>query len=151
MTIAYDDFARVDIRVGTVIAAEPYPEARKPSIKFTVDFGPEIGTKKCSAQITEHYEARTLIGRQVIAVVNFPPRQIGPFKVDFFHVCHSIPDAVGLGIDTPAGLVVHTGEGPIPTLSPSAPAAIRSWAACPVAIFPAITSMRKCFFSSLIL
>ena len=79
MTISYDDFARVDIRIGTVIDAEPYPEARKPAIKLTVDFGPEIGTKRSSAQLTVHYTPQALVGRQVAAVVNFPPRQIGKF------------------------------------------------------------------------
>jgi len=77
--IAYDDFARVDIRVGTVVRAEPYPEARRPAIKLWIDFGPAIGEKKTSAQITRHYAPDTLIGRQVAAVVNFPARQIGKF------------------------------------------------------------------------
>jgi tRNA-binding protein len=77
--ISYDDFARVDIRVGTVVRAEAYPEARVPAIKMWIDFGPDIGEKKTSAQITKHYDPDTLSGRQVCAVVNFPPRQIGKF------------------------------------------------------------------------
>jgi len=77
--ISFDQFLLVDVRVGTVTDVQPFPEARKPALKLWIDFGPEIGTRKSSAQITEHYGAETLIGRQVIALVNFPPRQIGPF------------------------------------------------------------------------
>jgi len=103
MTIAYDDFARVDIRVGTVRRAEPFPEARKPSLKLWVDFGPGIGEKKSSAQIARHYRPDALIGRQVAAVVNFPPRQIGKFMSEVLVL--GFPDAEGavvlIGPDRP--------------------------------------------------
>ncbi|KQM65579.1 tRNA-binding protein [Sphingomonas sp. Leaf17] len=91
--IAYDDFARVDIRVGTIVAVDPFPQARKPAWKLTIDFGPEIGVKRSSAQITVHYTAATLIGRQVAAVVNFPPRQIGPMRSEVLTL--GFPDAAG--------------------------------------------------------
>lgn len=77
--ISFDDFLKVDVRVGTVVEALPFPEARRPAYKLRIDFGEEIGVKRSSAQITVHYQHETLVGRQVAAVVNFPPRQIGPF------------------------------------------------------------------------
>lgn len=79
MTISYEDFAKVDIRIGTVLSAEELPKARKPALKLIVDFGPQIGTKKTSAQITHLYSKENLVGTQVLAVVNFPPKQVGSF------------------------------------------------------------------------
>lgn len=92
-TITFDDFLKVDIRVGTIIAVEPFPEARKPSWKLTIDFGPVIGTKRSSAQIVKTYSEADLVGRQVAAVVNFPPRQIGKFMSQVLTL--GFPDANG--------------------------------------------------------
>lgn len=91
--IGFEDFMRVDVRVGTVVAAEPYPEARKPAIKLVIDFGEAIGVKRSSAQLTVHYTPESLIGRQVLAVVNFPPRQIGRFLSEVLTL--GVPDAAG--------------------------------------------------------
>ncbi|HWD59133.1 MAG TPA: tRNA-binding protein [Stellaceae bacterium] len=96
MTIPYDVFAQVDIRVGTILTAEPFPQARKPAYRLTIDFGPEIGVKPSSAQLTVHYDATELLGRQVAAVVNFAPRQIGPF----------MSEVLVLGFPDPDGAVV---------------------------------------------
>lgn len=92
-TIGFEDFLRVDIRVGTIVSAEPYPEARKPSLKLAIDFGPGIGVKRSSAQIAALYTAEELVGRQVAAVVNFPPRQIGKFMSEVLTV--GFPDEEG--------------------------------------------------------
>ncbi len=103
MTISFDDFLKVDVRVGTVTRAEPFPEVRKPAIKLWVDFGDAIGEKKTSAQITKYFEPEKLIGRQVAAVVNFPPKQIGKFMSEILVL--GFPDAEGavvlLSVDHP--------------------------------------------------
>ena len=102
-TISFDDFLKVDIRVGTIVEAEAFPEARKPAYRMKIDFGPDIGIKKTSAQITVHYTLDELVGRQVAAVVNFPPRQIGPIMSEVLTV--GFPDAEGevvlLAVDKP--------------------------------------------------
>jgi tRNA-binding protein len=103
--ISFDDFMAVDVRVGTVVQAEPYPEARKPSIKIWVDFGGQIGVKKTSAQVTVHYTPQTLVGRQVMAVVNFPPRQIGKFMSEVLVL--GFPDEDG-------AIVLATPDKPVP-------------------------------------
>ncbi|HWA42329.1 MAG TPA: tRNA-binding protein [Hypericibacter adhaerens] len=104
-TITYEDFDRVDIRVGTIVAVDPFPEARRPAFKLQVDFGPEIGTRRTSAQVTKHYHPQTLIGRQVAAVVNFPAKQIGKF----------MSEVLVLGFPDHEGEVVLIGpERPVP-------------------------------------
>jgi tRNA-binding protein len=103
--IDFDDFMKVDIRVGTITRAEPYPEARRPALKLWVDFGEAIGVKKTSAQITRHYDVNQLVGRQVAAVVNFPPKQIGKF----------LSEVLVLGFPDESGDVVMVGpDRPVP-------------------------------------
>jgi len=104
-TITYDDFTRVDIRTGTIVEARVFPEARKPAYILMIDFGPELGVKKSSAQVTVHYTPETLVGRQVMAVVNFPPRQIGPIR----------SEVLTLGFEDENGaIVLAMPERPVP-------------------------------------
>lgn len=103
--ITYADFEKVEIRAGVIMAAEAFPEARKPAYKLTIDFGPEIGLKRSSVQITEHYSLEDLLDKQVMAVVNFPPKQIGPF----------ISEVLTLGVADKQGRVVLMGpDRPVP-------------------------------------
>ena len=103
--ISFDDFLRVDIRAGTVVDAQPFPEARHPAIKLWIDFGPELSVRKTSAQITDHYRPRDLVGRQVMAVVNFPPRQIGKF----------MSEILVLGFEDESGAIVLARvDAPVP-------------------------------------
>jgi tRNA-binding protein len=105
MTVSFDEFLKIEIRVGTIVAAEPFPEARRPALKLTIDFGSELGLKRSSAQLTRHYDATSLIGRQIAAVVNFSPKQIGKF----------MSEVLVLGFPDAEGAVVLIGpERPVP-------------------------------------
>lgn len=105
--ITFDDFLKVDIRSGRIVEAAPFPEARKPALKLVIDFGPELGRKRCSAQLTKHYKPKELVGQLVLAVVNFPPRQIGPMMSEVLTL--GVPDEAGEvvlihpGRDVPVG------------------------------------------------
>ena len=103
--ISFDDFSKLDIRVGQIVEAQPFPEARKPAFKLVIDFGAELGTRKSSAQITERYKPEDLVGMQVLAVVNFPPRQIGPFMSEVLTL--GVPDDEG-------HVVLVTPDKPVP-------------------------------------
>lgn len=103
--ITWADFERVDLRVGTILAARPFPEARRPAYQLLIDLGPTIGTKKSSAQLTHHYQPADLVGRQVLCVVNFPPRQIGPFRSEVL---------VTGAADTEGHIVLAALAGPVP-------------------------------------
>ena len=109
--ISFDDFLNVEIRVGRIVRVEPFPEARKPALKLWIDFGPEIGERKSSAQISTHYAPDELVGRQVLAVVNFPPRQIGPFRSEVLTL--GLADAEGAVVliaperEVPPGARLH--------------------------------------------
>ena len=105
--LTFLEFERVDVRVGTVVDAQPFPEAHKPAIKLWIDFGPGLGVRKSSAQVTRHYTPEDLVGRQVCAVVNFPPRQIGPFRSEVLTL--GTPDADGAVVLVQPGLVVPNG------------------------------------------
>lgn len=103
--ITWDDFTRVELRIGTVIRAEPFPEARRPAYKLWVDLGPEVGVRKSSAQLTVHYTPEALVGRQVLAVTNFPPKQVGPFRSEI--LVTGFADADG-------AIVLAAPERPVP-------------------------------------
>lgn len=115
--ITFDEFLKVDVRVGVIVAAEPFPEARKPAIKLRIDFGPEIGEKKSSAQIVKHYAVEKLVGKRVLAVVNFPPRQIGRFMSEVLTL--GVPDEAGDVVLIAPDLDVPVGGGSTSRSSPA--------------------------------